>query len=705
MANTDKNIVITPNIGSSTDYAEIVFSGADASTDPQNITLRVYPNNGGTLSFEGSSGQLLSIANTMSGTIFSANDVSGIPSIEVLDTGLVKLAQYNGQVIISTSSVSSGAILTVNGDAYINGIVTSTNLNVVGSSVFIGATTFIGPVSYLGSSSTNLVIPGVLSVATNTNLILQNQDGVAYWINTYGDLDFNSANDYGNSVVYDYDGNIIVCVTEQTDANYYTPNVVKYDRSGNLLWKNYINEFGIGAMYGSAEAAVIDSNNNIYLLVTDDTGDVGNNLNNAVNGVWIFQINSDGILINQLNLYPSGIIFNDIAIDSADNIYITGYQGNQLVVASVTFSGITWQTVLDITSGPDLGFSIAVDSSSNVYIGGTGSDISTTALLIKIDNTGAFQWMQGFGDGGDARSIFGIAVDSSGTTYSTIADLANGGVIVVKYDTYGNLLNQVTIDQGSTSPSAIALGRDGYLYLTGNTHNTVPYNGGIWISKLDTDLNNIWTNILVCQNQNNGSPLNQWNFNGHRDISVYNDTFVVTGFTTNQTTTATTATNIPANVITCQLPTDGSYTGVFDNYAYVSASYITTGTSTVVNQTLTPGINTVGSLYTTTTSTAILMEASSLTNYQSTVKSNGTWIFDNDGNLHLPTGGKIYDSQGRLYGTQGSNILTLTPSIIPLMAIPGTFAVADGVYWDPAGKLSNKPYPVFWDGTQWNSLY
>lgn len=705
MANTDKNIVITPNIGSSTDYAEIVFSGADASTDPQNITLRVYPNNGGTLSFEGSSGQLLSIANTMSGTIFSANDVSGIPSIEVLDTGLVKLAQYNGQVIISTSSVSSGAILTVNGDAYINGIVTSTNLNVVGSSVFIGATTFIGPVSYLGSSSTNLVIPGVLSVATNTNLILQNQDGVAYWINTYGDLDFNSANDYGNSVVYDYDGNIIVCVTEQTDANYYTPNVVKYDRSGNLLWKNYINEFGIGAMYGSAEAAVIDSNNNIYLLVTDDTGDVGNNLNNAVNGVWIFQINSDGILINQLNLYPSGIIFNDIAIDSADNIYITGYQGNQLVVASVTFSGITWQTVLDITSGPDLGFSIAVDSSSNVYIGGTGSDISTTALLIKIDNTGAFQWMQGFGDGGGARSIFGIAVDSSGTTYSTIADLANGGVIVVKYDTYGNLLNQVTIDQGNTSPSAIALGRDGYLYLTGDTHNTVPYNGGIWISKLDTDLNNIWTNILVCQNQNNGSPLNQWNFNGHRDISVYNDTFVVTGFTTNQTTTATTATNIPANVITCQLPTDGSYTGVFDNYAYVSASYITTGTSTVVNQTLTPGINTVGSLYTTTTSTAILMEASSLTNYQSTVKSNGTWIFDNDGNLHLPTGGKIYDSQGRLYGTQGSNILTLTPSIIPLMAIPGTFAVADGVYWDPAGKLSNKPYPVFWDGTQWNSLY
>ena len=124
MANTDKNIVITPNIGSSTDYAKIVFSGADASTTPQNITLRAYPNNGGTLSFEGSAGQLLSIANTMTGTIFSANDISGIPSIEVLDTGLIKLAQYNGQVAISTSTAAGTYALTIGGTNKIAGGVT-----------------------------------------------------------------------------------------------------------------------------------------------------------------------------------------------------------------------------------------------------------------------------------------------------------------------------------------------------------------------------------------------------------------------------------------------------------------------------------------------------------------------------------------------------------------------------------------------------
>ena len=128
MANSDKNIVITPNISSTTDYSKIVFSGADASTAAQNVTLRVLPTSGGTLSFEGSAGQLLSIVNTMTGTLFSANDISGMPSIEVLDTGLVKLAQYNGAVAISTST-SAGAgtstyALTIGGTNKIAGAVT-----------------------------------------------------------------------------------------------------------------------------------------------------------------------------------------------------------------------------------------------------------------------------------------------------------------------------------------------------------------------------------------------------------------------------------------------------------------------------------------------------------------------------------------------------------------------------------------------------
>jgi hypothetical protein len=87
MANSDKNIVITPSRNSAVDNPKIVFSGADATTGPQNITLTAYPLSSGTVSFDGSAGQLFSLTNSLSGTIFSVNDVSGIPNIEVLENG------------------------------------------------------------------------------------------------------------------------------------------------------------------------------------------------------------------------------------------------------------------------------------------------------------------------------------------------------------------------------------------------------------------------------------------------------------------------------------------------------------------------------------------------------------------------------------------------------------------------------------------
>ena len=118
MALADRDIIITPNRGAA-NPPQIAFRGADASSSAT-VTLKVY-NTGsvGTLSFEGTAGQLFSLSDTFTGTIFSANDVSGIPSIEVLDTGLVKFAQYNGQVTISTGTIQQQMGLTVNTASYI----------------------------------------------------------------------------------------------------------------------------------------------------------------------------------------------------------------------------------------------------------------------------------------------------------------------------------------------------------------------------------------------------------------------------------------------------------------------------------------------------------------------------------------------------------------------------------------------------------
>ena len=136
MANTDKDILITPNNGSSSADPKIEFKGADASTSAQTITATAYPTNNGTLSFDGSAGQLFSITNDMTGTIFSVNDVSGIPSIEVDDDGEVRFAEYSGDVVIGQSGPSytttdnASVISTIsNNKLHVNGSIQLTNNN------------------------------------------------------------------------------------------------------------------------------------------------------------------------------------------------------------------------------------------------------------------------------------------------------------------------------------------------------------------------------------------------------------------------------------------------------------------------------------------------------------------------------------------------------------------------------------------------
>ena len=160
MATTDKNIVITPNIGQNSD-PKIAFSGANTAVGAQTINLNVYPNDGGTLSFEGSAGQLFSITNKLTGTIFSVNDVSGIPSIEVLDTGLVKIAQYGGNVQIGSAS----SLLTQYGTASLGLSTGSESLRVVPTASAVNYLQVTG--SATGNSTTILAQGSDANVSIN----------------------------------------------------------------------------------------------------------------------------------------------------------------------------------------------------------------------------------------------------------------------------------------------------------------------------------------------------------------------------------------------------------------------------------------------------------------------------------------------------------------------------------------------------------
>lgn len=100
MANSDKDILITPNKGTA-NIPEISFVGQDNAP----IKLRILDDN--TLSFEGNSGQLFSINDNLTvGSIFSVNDVSGVPSINVDADGTVGIAQYAGNIAIGKTTAN-----------------------------------------------------------------------------------------------------------------------------------------------------------------------------------------------------------------------------------------------------------------------------------------------------------------------------------------------------------------------------------------------------------------------------------------------------------------------------------------------------------------------------------------------------------------------------------------------------------------------
>ena len=149
MANSDKNIIITPYVDGVT-QPQIKFVGQ--GNDP--IYLKVLDGvsgsgatSGAALSVEGSAGQLFSVVNRLgTGSIFSVNDISGIPLIDANANGDISLAGYFGNVGIGFTSPSSK--LAVNGSISCNTLTTNEiytssfyedfYLNTYGGTAYIG---------------------------------------------------------------------------------------------------------------------------------------------------------------------------------------------------------------------------------------------------------------------------------------------------------------------------------------------------------------------------------------------------------------------------------------------------------------------------------------------------------------------------------------------------------------------------------------
>ncbi len=359
---------------------------------------------------------------------------------------------------------------------------------------------------------------GIFNLSSNGDrdffIVKLTTNGAFTWAKTMG----GSFVDMGLGIAVDNLDNVIVSGTFQ-DVTDFDPNagttflasngdydafVVKLNSSGVFQWAINMG----GANFDSAISVTVDANRDIYATgVFQSTADFDpsaatfNLTTIAGNDVFINKINANGTFnfVKQI-----GSIANDgvniITVDNASNIYTTGFfQGTADLDPNAGTSNVTsagdddiFVSKLDINGnfvwGKQLGGSltdrstaIAVDASSNVYVGGNFSgtadfnpsiavsNLTSAGLgdgfVCKLTGAGNFVYAKSFGaTAGDG--IQSIGVDTGGSVYvagffnntvdfnldAGVSNLTSAGgndIFIAKYTQCGITFNNLTATNAS----------------------------------------------------------------------------------------------------------------------------------------------------------------------------------------------------------------------------------------------------------------
>ncbi len=293
-----------------------------------------------------------------------------------------------------------------------------------------------------------------------------------------------------------------------TSAGYYDFFVSKFDSSGNFIWAKGVGGAGQDQSYG----ITTDSSGNVYTTgrfsgtVDFDPGvGTANLISVGDSDIFVSKLDSSGNFIWAKGMggsdYDSGY---SIATDSSSNVYTTG-----------SFGG-----TVDFDPGAGA-FNLVSAGSDDIFVS-------------KLDSSGNFIWAKGMGGAsGDYGSS--IATDSSGNVYTIggfygtvdfdpstgVFDLASVGsddIFVSKLDSSGNFawakgMGGSSYDYGN----GIATDSNGNVYTTGDYFGTVDFDPGagvfnltsagysdIFISKLDSSGNFAWVKGMGGASRDSG---------------------------------------------------------------------------------------------------------------------------------------------------------------------------------------------------------
>lgn len=358
---------------------------------------------------------------------------------------------------------------------------------------------------------------------------LQAQTPDWLWEDSFGAY---PGSDRGQGIIVDSLGNCFVSGSYGSTLYLSSPQtgfVAKYNIYGNRQWVNTLGQVG------NDDYVVSDivSDSEGFLYITGKTG--GYNFGSTfINGFFIAKMDNNGSWIWARQIItgatPGSANIAQLAYDSAGYLYIIGSFIDYATFGTITlnssnFAGFvakistsgTWTqafVLYGLTPGEG---SIAVDSSSNLYITGAFREtmsIGSTNLtsngerdifVTKRSASGTWLWAKSAGSSSHDIA-YDIAVDNYENVYLTgsisnsavFGDITpiSGGAFISKLDSAGNWM---WVNVGGTSGFGVEIDNEGSIRLACNFNGTITLgtitltgSESIFIAKLDSSGNWFW---------------------------------------------------------------------------------------------------------------------------------------------------------------------------------------------------------------------
>lgn len=373
--------------------------------------------------------------------------------------------------------------------------------------------------------------------------------GLKYqWHTFYGIAD---ADSQFNGVAVDPSGNVylagVVHKTWGAPLHAYSGNadvvVIKLNSLGVYQWHTFYGASPISGEDGDDEAAgiAVDANGNVYVTGYSDRTWRGPGNANPLHAhgvseeMFVLKLNSNGAY--QWHTFYQPGRANAIALDSAANVYVTGYSTEAwgspkhsadstglVVVLKLNSNGVyQWHTYYGAGAGAgdEAGYGLATDALANVYLSGVttyswlgdgnaaplhafsgGDGYSTDIVVLKLNGSGVYQWHTFYGASG---------TDDKG------ADIAWGGnglsVAGTSADTWGNPLHAYTSERDIAILRLNAAGQYQWHTFYGSTGE----DSGTGVS-IDADGNSYVAGYSAATWQGNGNAGPVHPYSGYSDL-------------------------------------------------------------------------------------------------------------------------------------------------------------------------------------------